>query len=79
MTTWKPPQKIRATAQALILRNNQLLVYEGVDTQKNENFIRPVGGTIEFLELGKDAVVREFKEEAGIEICNPFIRRTCRK
>jgi hypothetical protein len=64
MGNWKPPQNIRATAQAVILHNNRVLVYEGHDRQKNEDFYRPIGGTVEFLELAKDTVIREFKDKS---------------
>jgi ADP-ribose pyrophosphatase YjhB (NUDIX family) len=73
MGNWKPPQNIRATAQAVILKDDQVLVYEGFDKLKHENFYRPIGGTVEFLELAKDTVIREFKEEAGIDVIEPVL------
>lgn len=73
MGNWKPPSSIRATAQAVILKDHQILVYEGFDRLKNENFYRPIGGTVEFLELAKDTVIREFKEEAGIDVMDPTL------
>ena len=65
------PQSIRATAQAIVRRRNQILVFESRDRIKNENFYRPIGGGVEFGERGLDAVAREFLEEAGLEIQNP--------
>jgi ADP-ribose pyrophosphatase YjhB (NUDIX family) len=73
MSNWKPVQHIRATAQAIIQRERQILVYEGFDAHKKENFYRPIGGTVEFLEPARDTVVREFKEEAGIDIHSPIL------
>ncbi|HVK62222.1 MAG TPA: NUDIX domain-containing protein [Bdellovibrionales bacterium] len=73
MTKWKPPQFIRATAQAVIFHEGRVLVYEGADNLKNENFYRPIGGTVEFLEPAKDTVIREFKEEAGVDVEDPVL------
>ncbi len=41
---------------------------EGYDAVKRERYYRLLGGTIEFGELGADAVVREFREELGVEM-----------
>jgi len=59
---------MRAVALALIRRDEEILVERGYDTAKTEMFYRLLGGTIEFGELGADAVRRELREELGIEI-----------
>jgi ADP-ribose pyrophosphatase YjhB (NUDIX family) len=59
---------MRAVALALIRRNDEILVERGYDTVEGGAFFRLLGGTIEFGELGADAVRRELREELGIEI-----------
>src|SRR6478752_3952142 len=59
---------MRAVALALIRRDEEILVERGYDTAKTEMFYRLLGGTIEFGELGADAVRRELREELGVEI-----------
>jgi ADP-ribose pyrophosphatase YjhB (NUDIX family) len=70
---WKPPQHIRPTVQAVVVRDGQVLVFEEQDSVKNEFFYRPIGGGIEFLESGADAVVREFKEETNLDVMSPTL------
>jgi 8-oxo-dGTP pyrophosphatase MutT (NUDIX family) len=47
---------------------DRLLVYEGYDSVKDERFYRPLGGGIEFGELGAEAVAREVREELGATV-----------
>lgn len=60
--------KIRSVSLAVIRRSDCILVqsisFPGVST----TFYRPIGGTIEFGENSKEALVREIKEEIGQEI-----------
>ena len=56
-------KEIRPIALGLAIKNNKLLVSEGFDKVKNEIFYRCLGGGIEFLEKGKEALKREFLEE----------------
>ena len=60
--------KIRNIAICLIEHNGKVFVGEGFDEVKNETFYRPLGGGVEFGELAKDTVVREFQEEMETEI-----------
>jgi ADP-ribose pyrophosphatase YjhB (NUDIX family) len=53
---------------ALIRRGDEILVAEGGDETKDETFFRLLGGTIEFDELGADAIRRELWEELAAEI-----------
>ena len=61
-------KEIRPIALGLAIKNNKLLVSEGFDKVKNETFYRCLGGGIEFLEKGEDALKREFLEEINIDI-----------
>lgn len=57
--------KIRLIALCICRRNNRILVQEGYDSVKDQMFYRPLGGGIEFGELGAVAVAREFMEEVN--------------
>lgn len=59
---------IRATALALILDGDRILVSEGFDDVKGERFYRLLGGGIEFGETGAEAVAREVGEEIGARV-----------
>jgi len=59
---------IRNIAICLIENDGKIFVGEGFDEVKKETFYRPLGGGIEFGELAKDTVIREFQEEMETEI-----------
>ena len=61
-------KEIRPIALGLAIKNNKLLVSEGFDKSKNETFYRCLGGGIECLEKGEEALKREFLEEININI-----------
>ena len=61
-------KEIRPIALGLAIKNNKLLVSEGFDKVKNEAFYRWLGGGIEFLGKGKEALKREFLEEINVDI-----------
>ena len=61
----------RPVAVALIRRGNHVLVSEVPDMVKGVVGWRPPGGTIEFGERGSDTVVREIREELGVEVVDP--------
>lgn len=61
-------QFARPVAVALIRRGDVILVFEVPDAVKGVVGWRPPGGTIEFGERGTDTVVREIREELGLEI-----------
>jgi ADP-ribose pyrophosphatase YjhB (NUDIX family) len=60
--------RIRPLALAVVREEDSLLVFEGHDPVKDETFYRPLGGGIEFGELGADAVARELLEELGATV-----------
>ena len=59
---------IRALAVCVVRRGDEILVFEGYDSVKDQTFYRPLGGGIEFGETGEDAVVRELAEELSTEL-----------
>ncbi len=59
---------IRVLAVGIAWRDDEFLVGRGYDPVKDERFVRPLGGAIEFGERSRDAVRREFREELGTEI-----------
>ncbi|NNE89654.1 MAG: NUDIX domain-containing protein [Silicimonas sp.] len=68
MTTWRPHPGIRVKALGLNWRGNRLLAAEVLDDAGRVKGVRPLGGTVEFGETAKAAVMREFKEELGIDV-----------
>jgi len=65
-----PPPRIRPIAVCVVRHGESILVFEGHDSVKDQTFYRPLGGSIEFGELGAEAAVREFREEIGAELLN---------
>ncbi len=60
----------RPIAICVVRRADKIFVAEGFDAIKNETFYRPLGGTIELGEYGRDTVVRELIEEVGEPLTN---------
>lgn len=58
---------IRFVALGAVRREDELLVFEGESPETGEQFYRLLGGAVEFGEHSRDAVVREFAEELGVE------------
>jgi len=59
---------IRPIAICICWHDNRILVAEAHDTRKNQVFYRPLGGTIEFGEVGEETVRREFLEEINANL-----------
>ncbi len=59
------PGKVRSLAICVFRKQDRIFVAEGYDSVKQETFYRPLGGTIEFGELGRETVKREIQEEIG--------------
>lgn len=57
-------EKFKYRVSGLLIKNNKLLVVK-ID---NNSFYCLPGGHVELLEDTRDAVVREFKEETGIDV-----------
>ena len=62
--------RIRPIAICLFRNENRILVSEGFDTIKQDYYYRPLGGGIEYGESSREAVLREIKEELGVEVEN---------
>ena len=60
-------KRIRPLALCVFRRGSMIFVARGYDGHKDETFYRPVGGGIEFGERGRDAVIREVREELNTE------------
>ena len=58
----------RPIAICVFSNDGRILVFRGHDSVKDGYFFRPLGGSIEFGEHSRDAVVREIREELGAEI-----------
>jgi ADP-ribose pyrophosphatase YjhB (NUDIX family) len=62
------PNRIRPIAICLFRNGDRILVSDGVDPKTGSPYCRPLGGSIEFGERAQEAVVREIREELGVEI-----------
>jgi 8-oxo-dGTP pyrophosphatase MutT (NUDIX family) len=60
-------RNIRAKSVCIFRHQGKVLLAEGFDPAKNEKYLSPVGGGIDFGETSADAAIREVKEELGTE------------
>lgn len=58
---------IRAKSVCVFRNQGKVLLAEGFDPAKNEKYLSPVGGGIDFGEKSADAAIREVKEELDTE------------
>jgi 8-oxo-dGTP pyrophosphatase MutT (NUDIX family) len=63
-------QRIRPIALCICRRGDRILVHQGHDSVKHQDFYRPLGGGIDFGESSQDAAARELYEELGAEVEN---------
>lgn len=68
MSTWRPASRIRVVAVGLNWRDGRLLAAEVRDDAGRLKGVRPLGGGVEFGESWRDALMREFREELGLEV-----------
>lgn len=67
-------KKIRPIAVAIVKNEGKVLAMKCYDHKKSETFYRLLGGGIDFAEKAKDTLIREFKEELGVDIkINSFL------
>lgn len=62
--------RIRVIAICVFRNAGRILVFEDFDSVKQSHYYRPLGGGVEFGETGKEAVIREIREELSAEITN---------
>ncbi len=60
--------RIRPLAICVFRRDDKIFVARGYDSHKGETFYRPIGGKIEFGERSSETVIREVREEIGVEV-----------
>jgi len=60
--------RIRPLAICIFRNNDRILVAEGYDPVKEQNFYRPLGGGIKFGETSEQTIHRELMEEIGAEV-----------
>ena len=60
-------------AVAVCRAGDRILVERGVDRASGKHFFRAIGGGVEFGERAADAVVREWREELGLELEAPVL------
>lgn len=61
-------QYIRAKAVCIFRHENKILLSEGYDLVKDEHYLIPIGGGIDFGEASAQATRREVMEEIGAEV-----------
>jgi ADP-ribose pyrophosphatase YjhB (NUDIX family) len=61
-------ERIRPIAICIIRHGEHIFVAEGYDPVKDETFYRPLGGSIEFGETGRQTIGRELREELDAEV-----------
>ncbi|MBJ9986324.1 NUDIX domain-containing protein [Acinetobacter sp. S40] len=62
---------IKAKALCIFRYENKFLLSHGYDPSKNEHYLRPIGGSIEFGETSLQAIEREVFEEINQQITHP--------
>jgi len=63
-------ESARPLALCVFRKDRSIFVAEGFDKTKDEIFYRPLGGSIEFGEYGRETVARELREEIGADVTN---------
>ena len=62
---------IKTKALCLFRHQDKVLSSYGYDPAKDETYLRPIGGGIEFGETSTQAIAREVLEEIQQQICKP--------
>ncbi len=62
---------IRFVVLCVFRHGDRILVGSAYDDVKEQEFLRPLGGSVEFGETAQEALCREMREELHAEISNP--------
>lgn len=65
---------IRNAVRCFCIKDNKVIALKLNENNKNSGFWDIPGGKIEDNETMEEAAIREFKEEAGLDITNPIYR-----
>lgn len=68
------PERIRVISICVIRKGERWLVFDGCDAATWQPFYRPLGGEVHPGEQSRDAVIREFREEIGLEVSELSLR-----
>ncbi|MFK7828040.1 MAG: NUDIX hydrolase [Oligoflexales bacterium] len=61
--------KIRIITLGIVRNEQEEILFDAMkDPNKNLDFLRPIGGGVEFSESCENAIAREFEEEIGAEV-----------
>ena len=61
--------KIRVITLSIVRNEKGSILFDAMrDPKKNLDFLRPIGGGVDFAETCENAIVREFKEEIDAEV-----------
>ncbi|WP_109833307.1 NUDIX domain-containing protein [Reichenbachiella versicolor] len=60
--------KIRVRVMGILIENDKILMLNHKGMNKTDELWLPPGGGVEYQETIKDALIREFKEEVGLDI-----------
>jgi 8-oxo-dGTP pyrophosphatase MutT (NUDIX family) len=63
-------ETIRVLSLGIVKQDDRILLSQGFDPSKQQNFYRALGGGVNFGETSCEALVREFQEEIQAEITN---------
>ncbi len=61
---------IEVKSMGIFVYDGKILAQKGYDSVKGENYLRLMGGSVEFGEVSDGALRREMREEIGAEIKN---------
>lgn len=62
-------KNIRAKSVCVFRHQHKVLLTECFDPAKNQHYLMPIGGGVDFGEKSADAAIREVREEINAEIC----------